>query len=72
LSVDALKLLKAYQRLDWTALAALRLPSTCGRDRSKGQCGTSCASPWSANARSLEFLDEVRRAVGLTLDQGRG
>ena len=47
LSVEALKLLKAYQRMDVEALAALRLPPRWSAKWSR-PCATSCTSPWSA------------------------
>lgn len=59
LSLEALKLLKAYQRLDVEALAALRLPTgveaeveTAMRDFIRHAL--------ERDARSLAFLDEVR------------
>ena len=59
LSLEALKLLKAYQRLDIEAIAALRLRRGWSA-RSRPRCASSCGSPSSATPRSLAFLDEVR------------
>ena len=60
LSLEALKLLKAYQRLDVEALAALRLPAA-GRARGRGRrCATSSATRSSARRARSRFLDEVR------------
>ncbi len=71
LSVDALKLLKAYQRLDVEALAALRLPSTVEREV-EGAMRDFLRVSLERDARSLEFLDEVRRAVGPDPEIRRG
>ncbi len=60
LSLDALKLLKAYQRLDIEALAALRLPATVEREVEQAMRDFLRIS-LERDARSLEFLDEVRR-----------
>jgi DNA repair protein RecO (recombination protein O) len=59
LSLEALKLLKAYQRLDVEALATLRLPPEV-----EGEVETAMrafiAYSLEREARSLAFLDEVR------------
>jgi DNA repair protein RecO (recombination protein O) len=59
LSLEALKLLKAYQRLDVEALATLRLPPEV-----EGEVETAMrafiAYSLEREARSLGFLDEVR------------
>jgi DNA repair protein RecO (recombination protein O) len=59
LSLEALKLLKAYQRLDVEALAALRLPVAV-----EGEVEEAMRSfirvVLERDARSLGFLDEVR------------
>jgi len=60
LSLDALKLLKAYQRLDVEALAALRLPEVVEREVEQAMRDFLTYS-LEREARSLEFLDEVRR-----------
>ena len=61
LSLDALKLLKAYQRLDIEALAGLRLASPV-----EGEVETALRDfvrhVLEREARSLAFLDEVRAA----------
>ena len=59
LSVEALKLLKAYQRLDVEALAALRLPPAVEREVEAAMRDFLRVS-LERDARSLEFLDEVR------------
>jgi DNA repair protein RecO (recombination protein O) len=59
LSLDALKLLRAYQRLDAEALAELRLDSAAEREveaAMRAFIGTAL----EREARSLPFLDEVR------------
>jgi DNA repair protein RecO (recombination protein O) len=60
LSLEALKLLKAYQRLDIEALAALRLPVSVEREVEQAMRDFLRVS-LERDARSLEFLDEVRR-----------
>ena len=60
LSVDALKLLKAYQRLDVEAIAALRLPPPVEREV-EGAMRDFLHFSLDRDARSLAFLDEVRR-----------
>jgi len=53
LSLDGLKVLKAYQRMDVEALAGLRLRPPLNA-RLKERCATSCACHWSATpARSI-------------------
>ena len=59
LSVAALKLLKAYQRLDVEALAALRLPAPVEREVEEAMRGFIRDS-LERDPRSLAFLDEVR------------
>ncbi len=59
LSLEALKLLKAYQRLDAEALAALRLPIGVEREVETALRDFLRFS-LERDARSLEFLDEVR------------
>jgi DNA repair protein RecO (recombination protein O) len=70
LSVDALKLLKAYQRLDVEALAALRLSPAVEREVEAALRDFLRVS-LERDARSLEFLDEVRRAAGARDELGR-
>ncbi len=59
LSLDALKLLRAYRRLDIEAIAGLRLPARWRR-RSSRPCAGSFGIVLEREARSLAFLDEVR------------
>ena len=59
LSLDALKLLKAYQRLDIEALAALRLPEGTEREV-EGAMRDFMRIALERDPRSLAFLDEVR------------
>ena len=61
LSLEALKLLKAYQRLDVEALAALRLPAAVEAEVEQAMRDFLRYS-LERDARSLPFLDEVRRA----------
>jgi DNA repair protein RecO (recombination protein O) len=61
LSLEGLKLLKAYQRLDVEALAALRLPAAVEREVEQAMRDFLRYS-LEREARSLEFLDEVRRS----------
>jgi DNA repair protein RecO (recombination protein O) len=60
LSVDGLKLLKAYQRMDVEALAALRLRPEVEREV-EGAMRDFLRVALERDARSLPFLDEVRR-----------
>ena len=61
LSLEALKLVKAYQRLDVEAIAALRLAAA-----TEGEVETALREfvrqALERDARSLAFLDEVRHA----------
>lgn len=59
LSLEALKLLKAYQRLDIEALAGLRLPGAVEREV-EGAMREFIRVALERDARSLAFLDEVR------------
>ncbi len=59
LSLDALKLLKAYQRLDIEAIAALRLTEATERE-TEGAMRDFMRVALERDARSLAFLDEVR------------
>lgn len=61
LSADAVKLLKAYQRLDVEALAALRLPPGVEREVEEAM-RAFVGRALEREARSLGFLDEVRAA----------
>jgi DNA repair protein RecO (recombination protein O) len=60
ISVDAVKLLKAYQRMDVEAIAALRLPPAVEREV-EGAMRDFLHVSLERDARSLDFLDEVRR-----------
>ena len=59
LSLEALKLLKAYQRLDIEAIAALRLPEAVDREV-EGAMRDFMRVALERDPRSLAFLDEVR------------
>jgi DNA repair protein RecO (recombination protein O) len=61
LSLDALKLLKAYQRLDIEALAGLRLAPLVEADV-EAALREFVRQALEREARSLAFLDEVREA----------
>jgi DNA repair protein RecO (recombination protein O) len=60
LSLEALKLLKAYQRLDVEALAGLHLPAGVEAEVEQAMRDFLRVS-LERDARSLPFLDEVRR-----------
>ncbi|HET7677209.1 MAG TPA: DNA repair protein RecO [Candidatus Limnocylindrales bacterium] len=59
LSLDALKLLRAYRRLDVEAIAALRLAATV-EEEVEGALRRFVRHVLDREARSLAFLDEVR------------
>ncbi len=59
LSLEALKLLKAYQRMDVESLAALRMPATVEREV-EAAMREFLAYSLDRSPRSLAFLDEVR------------
>src|SRR5512141_2614205 len=59
LSVEGLKLLKAYQRMDIEAIAALRLPEAVEREVEGGMRDFMRVA-LERDPRSLAFLDEVR------------
>jgi len=61
LSVEALKLLKAYQKMDIEALAGLRLQPAVEREV-EGAMRDFLHVSLERDARSLGFLDEVRRS----------
>ena len=63
LSLEALKLLKAYQRLDVEALAGLRLAVGVEREVESAM-RDFIRHALEREARSLAFLDEVRARVG--------
>jgi DNA repair protein RecO (recombination protein O) len=62
LSLDGLKLLKAYQRLDVAGIASLRLPISTEREV-EAALREFIGHALERNARSLAFLDEVRAGV---------
>jgi DNA repair protein RecO (recombination protein O) len=61
LTLEALKLLKAYQRLDVAALAGLRLQPVVERE-TEAALREFTRQALERDARSLAFLDEVRHA----------
>jgi DNA repair protein RecO (recombination protein O) len=63
LSLDALKLLKAYQRLDIEAIAALRLADEVEREVEQAMREFMRVA-LERDPRSLAFLDEVRARPG--------
>ena len=63
LSLEALKLLKAYQKMDVEAIAALRLPNAVEREVEQAMRDFLRYS-LERDARSLAFLDEVRQSQG--------
>ncbi len=69
LSLDALKVLKAYQHLDVEALAGLRLAPAVEREV-EGAMRDFLRVSLERDARSLDFLDEVRRKASVW-DDGR-
>ena len=62
LSLEALKLLKAYQRLDVAALAALRIQPVVERE-TEAALREFTRQALERDARSLAFLDEIRHAT---------
>jgi DNA repair protein RecO (recombination protein O) len=62
LSVEALKLLKAYQKMDVEALALLRLNAAVERE-AEGAMRDFLHVSLERDARSLGFLDDVRRGA---------
>ena len=70
LSLDGLKLLKAYQRLDIEAIAALRLAETSEREV-EAAMREFISHALERQARSLAFLDEVRHEPALGGRQSR-
>lgn len=63
LTLEALKLLKAYQRMDVEALAAIRVGVAAEREV-EGALRDFVALALERRARSLAFLDEVRAGHG--------
>jgi DNA repair protein RecO (recombination protein O) len=62
LTLEALKLLKAYQRLDVGALATLRLQPVVERE-TEAALREFTRQALERDARSLAFLDEIRHAA---------
>jgi hypothetical protein len=63
LTLEGLKLLKAYQRLDIEALAELRIARTVEREV-ETLLRDFVSQALDRQARSLAFLDEVREPAG--------
>ena len=61
ISLEAVKLLKAYQRLDIEAIATLRLAAAVERE-TEAALREFVRVALERDARSLAFLDEVRGA----------
>jgi DNA repair protein RecO (recombination protein O) len=61
ISLEALKLLKAYQRLDIEAISELRLAPNVERE-TEAALREFVRTALERDARSLAFLDEVRTA----------
>ncbi len=61
ISLEAVKLLKAYQRLDIEAIATLRLAPEVERE-TEAALREFVRGALERDARSLAFLDEVRLA----------
>ena len=59
ITLEAVKLLKAYQRLDIEAIAALRLSASVERE-AEAALRDFVRVALERDARSLAFLDEVR------------
>ena len=62
LSLEALKLLKAYQRLDVAALAALRIQPSVERE-TEAALREFTRQALERDAKSLAFLDEIRHTA---------
>ena len=62
LSLEALKLLKAYQRLDVAALAALRIQPSVERE-TEAALREFTRQALERDAKSLAFLDEIRHTT---------
>jgi DNA repair protein RecO (recombination protein O) len=72
LSTDALRLLKAYQRMDVEAIAALRLPASVERE-AEAALRSFLSYALEREPRSRDFLDEVRAtAHGPAAPSGSG
>ena len=62
LTLDGLKLLKAYQRQDVEALAGAPSGQSSSSARSRGAMRDFLRHALERDARSLAFLDEIREA----------
>ena len=62
LTLEALKLLKAYQRLDVAALAALRIQPSVERE-TEAALREFTRQALERDAKSLAFLDEIRHTA---------
>jgi DNA repair protein RecO (recombination protein O) len=71
LSLEALKVLKAYQRMDVEGIAALRIPPVVEREVEDAM-RAFVSHALEREARSLGFLDEVRAGQGPTTAATRG
>jgi DNA repair protein RecO (recombination protein O) len=65
LTTDGLRVLKAYQRMDVEALAALRLPPAVEREVEQA-LGSFVRHVMERDTRSRRFLEEVRAGYGTT------
>jgi DNA repair protein RecO (recombination protein O) len=65
LSLEGLKLLKAYQRLDIEAIATLRMAAATEREV-EADLRAFVQGALERDARSLPFLDEVRHVAVAT------
>jgi DNA repair protein RecO (recombination protein O) len=63
LSTDAIKVLKAYQRMDVEAIAGLRLPPAVEREV-EDRLGTFVRHVMERDTRSRRFLEEVKAGYG--------
>jgi hypothetical protein len=63
LSTEALKVLKAYQRMDVEAIAGLRLPPAVEREV-EDRLGTFVRHVMERDVRSRRFLEEVKAGYG--------
>ena len=63
LSTEALKVLKAYQRMDVEAIAGLRLPPAIEREV-EDRLGTFVRHVMERDVRSRRFLEEVKAGYG--------
>ena len=71
LSIDALKVLKAYQRMDVEALAGLRLPAAVEAEVER-VLGEFVRHVMERDTRSRRFLEEVKAGYGTPAPAGDG